>query len=440
MIGRAPPGVHGAGGAAVIERADHGAWWIAILSAEEVFLGRQPILDRHGRLTAYELLFRTGDTEASNVSDDLHATATVISLAFRQFGANAVLGPHRGFINVSAELLFSNIVELLPRPQIVLELLETVVVSDAVIARCRELKACGFGLALDDFVFTDAHVPLLELADVVKIDLHLHAPEALAGIVAHLRQWPVQLLAEKVDSRRQARHCKALGFELFQGYYFARPSVLRARRVQPAALSRLTLFELVHGEYSLAAIELAVHQTPGLGARLMRMLGSAAGGSGRRFASLSAAAAALPREELARCLQLLPFTSAHDGPEPNALLQLAAARARLMERLAMRQSVLRTFAAEAFTTGVLSLTDVLLGMPLAEVVARLDLSDEVRAALLGHAGALGRLLSLAEFVEQADYTGAAALVQRCGGIDLNALTRAELEAMVWVNELATPAG
>lgn len=412
---------------------------IAILSADEVFLGRQPILDRYGRLVAYELLFRAGDTDVSNVSDDLHATATVISLAFGQLGANAVLGPHLGFINVSAELLFSDIVELLPKAQIVLELLETVAVTEAVVARCRELKARGFGLALDDFVFTDAHVPLLELADVVKIDLQLHAAEALPDIIVQLRHWPVKLLAEKVDSRRQARRCKVLGFDLFQGYYFARPALLRARRTQPATLPRLTLLELIHGERNLAAVELAVHQTPGLGARLLRLLNAVGARRGRRFASLSAAAAVLSKRELARCLQLLPFTSAHDVPEPSALLQLAAARARLMELLAARQSVLQTFAAEAFTTGVVSLADVLLDMKLADVVARLELSGEVRAALLRRDGALGRLLVLAEAVEQADYAGAAALIEQCGGLDLNALTRAELEAMAWVNELAAPA-
>jgi EAL and modified HD-GYP domain-containing signal transduction protein len=437
---------------------------LPILQAEEVFLGRQPILDRRGRLVAYELLFRAGCTDASHVSDDLHATASVISLAFGHLGVHAVLGPHLGFINVSAELLFSDIVELLPKEQIVLELLETVVVTDAIVARCVELKARGFGIALDDFVFSEAHVPLLELADVVKIDLQLHAPEELAGIIERLRRWPLKLLAEKVDSQEQARRCRALGFDLFQGYYFAHPSLLRARRPVPAALPLPTLLELVHGEPpNIAAIELAMHQAPGLAARLLHLLNSAACSAGGRFESLSAAAAALPHRTLVRCLQLLPFTSAHDAPEPNALLQLAAGRARLMEILAVRHGAGRVSAGQAFATarvksaapptwragrvsagqafatGVLSLADVLLGVPIDDVVARLAPPPAVQAALLRREGVLGQLLALAEFVEQADYEGAVALTEQCAGIDLNALTRAELEAMVWVNELAVPA-
>lgn len=409
------------------------------MQAEEVFLGRQPILDRRGRLVGYELLFRAGCTDVSNVSDDLHATASVISLAFGHLGVHAVLGPHLGFINVSAELLFSDIVELLPREQIVLELLETVVVTDAIVARCVELKARGFGIALDDFVFSEAHVPLLELADVVKIDLQLHALDELGGIIERLRRWPLKLLAEKVDSHEQARRCRALGFDLFQGYYFAHPSLLRARRPLPATLPLPTLLELVHREPNIAAIELAMHQAPGLHARLLRLLNSAACNAGRHFESLSAAAAALPRRTIDRCLQLLPFTSAHDAPEPNALLQLAAGRARLMEILAEHLDTGRVSAAHAFATGALSLADVLLGMPVDDVVARLAPPPEVRAALLRREGVLGHLLALAEFVEQADYEGAVALTGQCGGIDLNVLTRAELEAMVWVNALAVPA-
>lgn len=401
-----------------------------------MFLGRQPILDRRGRLVAYELLFRAGCTNVSNVSDDLHATASVISLAFGHLGVHAVLGPHLGFINVSADLLFSDIVALLPKEQIVLELLETVVVTDAIVARCVELKARGFGIALDDFVFSEAHVPLLELADVVKIDLQLHAPEELAGIIERLRRWPLQLLAEKVDSQEQAKRCRALGFDLFQGYYFAHPSLLRARRPVPAALPLATLLELVHGEPNLAAIELAMHQAPGLHGRLLRLLNSVACNAGGRFESLSAAAAALPPQTFVRCLQLLPFTSAHDAPEPNALLQLAAGRARLMEILAEHQGAGRVLPGQAFATGVLSLADVLLGVPLDDVVTRLAPPRAVQAALLRREGVLGHLLALAEFVEQADYEGAVALTEQCGGIDLNTLTRAELEAMVWVNELA----
>lgn len=170
----------------------------------DVYLGRQPILDREQRVVAYELLFRAGDSGGAQVTDDVQATASVIQHAFGELGVSTVLGGQLGFINISTELLLSDLIELLPKQQVVLELLETVAASDAVVERCHALKQQGFRLALDDFVYDDSFHPLLELADIVKVDLLQHTPATLDALVGQLRNWPVRLLAEKVDSAEQA--------------------------------------------------------------------------------------------------------------------------------------------------------------------------------------------------------------------------------------------
>jgi EAL and modified HD-GYP domain-containing signal transduction protein len=117
------------------------------MATSDIFLGRQPILDRDQRIVAYELLFRSGNTASVTVTDDMQATASVIHHTFSEMGVQAVLGSQLGFINVSA---------------------------DAVIERCRALKQQGFTLALDDFVFADSQRPLLALVDIVKVDILLH--------------------------------------------------------------------------------------------------------------------------------------------------------------------------------------------------------------------------------------------------------------------------
>ncbi|MBI4938541.1 MAG: hypothetical protein HY846_10085 [Nitrosomonadales bacterium] len=117
---------------------------------QEIFLARQPILDKRSKLFAFELLFRSANNTVSGVVDNTHATAQVLTSAFGDLGVTRVLGPHKGFINVDAGFLHSDLIELLPRQQVVIELLETITINDAVIARCYELKAKGFSLALDD--------------------------------------------------------------------------------------------------------------------------------------------------------------------------------------------------------------------------------------------------------------------------------------------------
>ena len=198
-------------------------------STPDTFIGRQPIFDCRRRVVAYELLFRNPGETAARVADPFVATRKVVERAFQRLGIPTVLGASRGFVNVDEEFLMSRLVEVLPPERVVLEVLETVRVDERIMGRCRELKARGYRLALDDFSREDdAHAPLLDLADVVKVDVSLLNAAGLTELARRLRLRPLRLLAEKVDSPECARHCRALGFHLFQGFFFGRPAILGA--------------------------------------------------------------------------------------------------------------------------------------------------------------------------------------------------------------------
>ena len=402
----------------------------------EIFLGRQPILDRDQRVVAFELLFRSGRTQTAGVTDDMQATASVIQHAFSEMGAQAVLGPHLGFINVNAEMLLSDLVEILPREQVVLELLETVTVTDAVVARCHALKQMGYRIALDDFVFDDSYRPLLALADIVKIDLMQHTDDALRALVGQLRQWPVKLLAEKIDSHEQADFCRALGFELFQGYYFAKPAVLSVKRANPAQLALLELLDLVLADADTAEIERVFKQNANLTYNLLRLVNSAGGGAVRKIETVSQALMLLGRKQLQRWLQLLVFTLQDSTPYPSPLLLMAAARGRMMELLAQRRGGDAALRDQAFMAGIFSLIENVIGKPLAEILQDLNLGETMNAALLRREGTLGALLDLVESVEQQDLGHTLTLLDAAGGLSLSDLTVAEIEAMVWTHQIA----
>lgn len=196
-------------------------------ASPDVFLGRQPILDRCLQVVAYELLFRAGAAGIAEVDDDSLATAQVIRQAFREVGIRTVVGDCAAFINVDAPTLLGRTIEALPPQRVVIELLETITVDARILRRCRELKDLGYRLALDDFIrYEDAYAPLLELVDIVKVDVLRLEHAYLERLVARLRPWSVQLLAEKVETRQDVRACLDLGFNLFQGYYFGRPAML----------------------------------------------------------------------------------------------------------------------------------------------------------------------------------------------------------------------
>lgn len=406
------------------------------MAVSDIFLGRQPILDRDQRIVAYELLFRTADTSSVTVTDDMQATASVIHHAFSEMGVQTVLGTQLGFINVSADMLLSDMVELLPKSQVVLELLETIIVTEAVIERCRALKLLGFALALDDFVFDESYLPLLALVDIVKIDLLLHSREELQAVVSQLKPWPVKLLAEKVDSAEQAAYCHSLGFDLFQGYYFARPSVLSTKRADPSQLALIRLLGLVLHDADTPQIEQIFKQHPSLTYNLMRLVNSVASGVHHSIASVSQAIVVLGRKQLQRWLQLLLFTLQVGTPYPSPLLLLAATRGKMMELLAEKQQHNADYCDEAFMAGILSLIDSLIDKPLADIVSELNLGDRLAAALLRREGELGALLQLVESVEHPDLSRTLSLLAQCGSLSLSDLTMAEIEAMCWANQVA----
>jgi EAL and modified HD-GYP domain-containing signal transduction protein len=409
-------------------------------SLQDIFLGRQPILDRNQHIVAYELLFRAAEhSQTANVHDDLMASAHVIIQAFSELGVAGVLGEKRGFINVSADLLQSDMIELLPRDKVVIELLETIEVNPPIIERCNELKAMGFTLALDDFGGEAQFEPLLDIVEVVKVDLpQMLGQGVLEKNVKHLKHWPVKLLAEKVEHIEQANQCKELGFDLFQGYYYARPVVLTGKRPDSSKLALMSLLGLVLDDAETEKIEHIFKHDASLSYNLLRLVNSVAMGMRYKIGSIKQAIVVLGRQQLQRWLQLLLFVN-QSGDLHSPLLELAATRGKLMELLAVTQLPRdHDFHDRAFMVGIMSLLDTLLGMPLQEVVKQVNLASEVEKALLEHSGPLGQMLELVEKMEQNDFDAA---VEILGRMELSQgdLMQSQLEAMRWANEIKVAA-
>lgn len=409
-----------------------------------VFLGRQPILDRSQRIVAYELLFRSaGGGNAAVIEDNFTATAEVVVRAFVELGLVNVLGDCQGFINADEWFLSSDLVELLPTDRVVLEILETVEFTPSVVARLRELKKRGLRLALDDFSRIQSNqMPVMELLDVVKVDLLALEANELPTVIEHLKRWPVRLLAEKIDDGEQFQRCSQLGFELFQGYYFAKPTILVGRRVDPARAGVLRLINLVVGDVEVNRLEQEFKRYPNLTYNLLRLVNSVAFGLPTKIDSLRHAIAILGRRQLQRWLQLLLFTQRTDGAPPGQpLLALAATRGKLMEL--MMDSIApgdRGQADQAFMVGVLSLLDALFGVPLPDLLVELNLADAVRAALLSGEGLLGRLLDIVRSFEQNRFADVTALIAELPRLSLSRFNQAQLQALGWANELSVTTG
>ncbi|MCX7897763.1 MAG: EAL domain-containing protein [Rhodocyclaceae bacterium] len=407
------------------------------MSTEEIYLARQPILDRRHRLVAYELLFRSGkEAAAGAIQDNLAATAHVIQHAFADLGLEAALGPHRGFLNCDEAMLVSDMVEILPREKIVLEILETVEPTPTIVERCRDLAAQGFTLALDDFTEVEKKwQPLLPSIAIVKVDLQPLTPEALAHVSRELMRWPVQLLAEKVDHREQAERCLSLGYSFFQGYYFARPTLLAGKKLAASQLVLMRLLTLVLEDADTAQIEAVFKEEPGLAMNLLRLVNSVALGLTIKVTSLRHALAVLGRRQLQRWLQILLYAGASQEGVTSPLLSMAALRGRFMELIAAEIGRDQEFADHAFMTGVLSLMPAVMNVPLPELLKGLRLPDDIVVALLDAEGDLGQLLLLTEALENGNALLCHDLVAKIPGLDAKTVNRCEAEALAWVGNI-----
>lgn len=406
-------------------------------AADQLFLGRQPILDREQRLVAYELLFRNGTRNSAEVTDGVQATATVIANAFSELGVEAALGSCRGFINVDEAFLFSDMLELLPRHAVVLEILETVPPSAAVVERCAALKAAGFTLALDDVIQLEPEfADLLALIEIIKVDIQPLSRVQLMQLVMKLKPLGKQLLAEKVDSREQMEQCLKLGFTLFQGYYFAKPTIIAGKKLDHSQLSLMKLMGLLLSDADTSQIEVALKPEPGLTVNLLRMTNSVGAGSTEKITSLRHAITVLGRRQLQRWLQLLVFASGSQNGSVNPLLLMAATRGRLMELLAAElMPGDAALADQAFMAGIMSLMPALVGLPINEIVTPLGLSGTVRDALCDGSGPLGQMLELAENSESGELAQLAESLARLPGLGPKALNRAQTQALQWANSI-----
>ncbi len=404
------------------------------INTTEIFLGRQPILDIQRKIVAYELLFRAEDSLTANVVDDLQATATVIVNTLSQFGLEHVLGGHDAFINISFSLLMSDTLELLPHDRIVLEILEDVPISPQIIARCQTLKQKGFRLCLSDFTNRSAYTPLLPLIDIVKIDPSIIPVEQLPQLLTQIRQRTQAILvAEKVETESQFQACQALGFSLFQGYFFARPTVLKGKKTQPPQTTLMHLMGILIGDANINALESLFKENPGLAVNLLRLVNSVGvRGSRQEIGSLRQAIVTLGQKQLLRWVQLLLY-SEPDGS--GSVTQQVANRARLMELIALKLKVSQTsLSDQAFMVGILSLADVGMQASLHDVLAEIGLTDTIKQAVLAREGTLGKLLSLAEEIEWGDFESAKNSLHNLG-LSVTDFTSMQLEAMQWTHEL-----
>jgi len=398
-----------------------------------VFVARQPIFEIERGLVGYELLYRADGAIAHANGDPDAMSAGVIVASLLDVGLDEITGGATAFVNFSRRELANETWSLFDRAAVVIELLEGVECNEETLAACRRLVQAGYRLALDDYVYSDATRPLLDFASIIKIDVLGQSSQELARITKQLTSSGAQLLAERVETATVRDLCTDLGFELFQGYLFSRPETMAKGNVSASQLATMRLLNLLQDPSTTdAALDSAFQSDLALCYKLLRIVNAAAMG-GRGITSIPHAVRLVGRETLHRWLAVLLVASlGQKGNVTRELALTAITRARMCEVLATNWPE-HMRAGSAFIVGLLSLLDVLLEVPMNEIVARLELSDDVRGALLKRGGPLGVPLKLVEAYETADWDVASGLALDNAVAD-EALPEIYLGALRWATQ------
>lgn len=403
---------------------------------EGAYVARQPILDPTGQVFGYELLYRAAADAVSCQDERDTAAARVLNDAVLTLGLDTLTGGRRAFINVTRQMLLNDLITVLSPETIVVELLEDVGVDDEIVAACRRLREKGYSLALDDFTLQTGSEALLPFIRYVKIDV-LSTTAADRRAIEKAMPAGVKLVAEKVESAEIFEEARTLGYGLFQGYYFCRPTTfaggaLSARRLAYARL----LSALNKPNVSVNGVEDLIKHDASLTYRVLRCINSAAFGIRREIQSIRQALVLLGLDQVRKWASVWALAGLNGGAS-SELVTIAILRARSCEIVASH-AIGADDASEYFLLGLCSLLDAMLGQPMSTAVAELPLSENIKQALLGEQNAARHLLDSVIAHERGEWDEAARIASALK-VGPERLPVAYADALKWARELSQTA-
>lgn len=402
----------------------------------QTFIARQPIFDHHQKVFAYELLFRSGTTNNFADHTDLnHISSKVIADSCLLLNVEDITAGKKAFVNVTRHVLVNEFFNMLPVELTAIELLETIEPDETVIAACRKLKAAGYILALDDFVYAEEFRPLVELADIIKVDFLNTTAAEQKKLVDDFAPLGVRFLAEKVETREDFQRAREMGYQYFQGYFFCRPVILAKKDIPGNKLQYCRILQAIHQpELDFKQIEQIIKQDLSLSYKLLRYINSASMGRSNTISSIKQALSLLGEREIKRWVSLIALAGM-GADKPEELVTQAIVRAKFCELLAPIFN-LTARAEDLFLMGMFSLVDAILDRELSEILLEMPIHDDIKAALMGTAN--NELREVYDFMldyVQADWeTLIAASIKRGWQHPEDFTPRLYLDAVTWAEK------
>ena len=397
----------------------------------DIYIARQPIFNKDMSIFGYELLHRRNSNNHYENEDHSGATAELVRNSFLVLDFDNLTDGTRGFINFTQDLLEAEIPHILPKEKVVVEILETVEATDIVIEVCQKLKQEGYILALDDLILDREgldYAPLLEMADIIKIEFPTTDRQKQKELLSKYKN-KVTFLAEKVETREEFKEAAAMGYSLFQGYFFCRPMLMKSKEIASLNIHLIEILkELQKREPDFVRISETIEKDLGLTYKLLKMANSIYYGAKCEITSLQQAVVRLGIMEMKRWISILLIKD-FENDENSELIKVCLLRGKLLSLMAheLSRNALET---DFFFTGVFSSIDIIMDQEMDAIISDLALSDDVKSALRGVKSLLRDCLDAVLLYEKLEFDEAMIKLAALN-IDLGRFTELYIEALAW---------
>lgn len=399
------------------------------------YIARQPILKKNLRIFAYELLFRSNSTEGFFSDTDAdQATSRVVMESFYSSGLDSITGGKPAFINFTSLLLQKNTATLFPKERLIIEVLESVKPTKEIVKACRALNRMGYTLALDDFIYRPELEPLIEISKIIKFDFLLSPPEEIEYMLGQIDCKGKWLLAEKIETNEVFDCAVKMGFKLFQGYFFSQPVTFSAKSLAPLKVNYVTLLKEMHSDNYLDYRKLAatIRNDVALSYKLLKLVNSAYFSPQAEVQDITQAITMIGTIEIRKWILMIALMGLCSD-KPDEIVKMSMIRGRFLENLNMKSAHVRSNES-VFHTGLFSMLDVLMDMPMVSALDGICLANDVREALIEHTGVLYDLLELSISFERSNWDRVDELTA-CLNIDTALVSVEYLNAVKWCNEI-----
>ena len=404
---------------------------IGLDSRKAVSVARQPILDHAGHIFGYELLYR-GGADSGGHDDDL-AGARVLTDAVLGVGLDALTCGLRAFVNLTHHLLIDGAGTLLPPENTVLQLPHDLPINADVTENCKRLHDAGYAIALSNFVPGSPAETLLPWCRFVKVNVQTTSPTSWRPLVQNLKPRNVRLIAEGVETNEMATAARVGGFQLFQGFYFSKPTTFAKTPLPARRLAYLNLLAALNRDnLSLEEVENLVKHDLSLSYRVLRSVNSAAFGLHQEVSSIRRALVLLGVGQVRKWASVWSLAGLSEGGTPETV-SMALVRARSCELLGEAGS--KPDSGSYFLLGMCSLLDVILRQPMKDALSDMPLPQSISSALMGVPNEARAVLDTVIAYEQGAWEDANQAAGRAG-ISGSALPAIYAEALRWTRELS----